>query len=160
MNRLFVYSDRYAKEVHELKNNDYLVLQDAFSICTWKWLLKYKQINTKINIITVQELMKGELDNMKFDYIVGNPPYQANNSKSDAGSLYVDITKKALTLLKPNGIIDFITPTTIAQTKKDSFTLQGMKCLKILDYSTDKYFNVGIKICRWKIDKSLIFLKK
>lgn len=93
---------------------------------------------------------KGEI--LKFDYIVGNPPYQGKGS--NASNLYIDISRKALTLLKPNGVIDFLTPTTIAQVKKTGFTLQGQLGLKVIDYTADKMFNVGIKICRWKIDKS------
>jgi len=109
---LFVYSDRYAKEVvHDLKDNDYLVLQDTFSICTWKWLLKYKNINTKINIITIDELMKGELDNVKFDYIVGNPPYQTQIGKNGKTKIIWDtIILKCYSLLKYKGTMSMIHP--------------------------------------------------
>jgi len=109
---LFVYSDRYAKDiVHKLKDNDYLVLQDNFSICTWEWLLKYEKINTKINILTIDELMKGDLDNMKFDYIVGNPPYQTQIGKNGkTKTIWDTIILKCYSLLNYKGTMSMIHP--------------------------------------------------
>ena len=117
-------------------------------------LTKRYRLDVKINILTIKELLEGKLDNMQFDYIVGNPPYQNSNSKSDAGSLYIDITKKVLNLLAPTGVIDFLTPSTIAQVKKTGFTLSGQKGLKLVDYTVNECFSVGVYIIRWKIDKT------
>jgi len=157
---LFVFSDRYAKEVvHDLKDNDYLVLQDTFSICTWKWLLKYKKINTKINIVTVHNLLKGELDNMKFDYIVGNPPYQDGSKKSDKGrqaqnKIYPAICKKVIALLRPTGIINFITPTSVTRlNKKFSLLTLPINVLEV-DFSINSKFNVGVTVCSWIVQNS------
>jgi len=157
---LYIYSDRYAKDIiYVLKNNDYLVLQDSFSICTWKWLLKYKQINTKINIVTVDELLEGELDNVKFDYIVGNPPYQDGSKKSDKGrqaqnKIYPAICKKAISLLSPNGTINFITPTSITRLNKKFSLLSLPMNVKEVDFSINSKFNVGVTVCSWIVQNT------
>ena len=91
---------------------------------------------------------------MKFDYILGNPPYQYSKGASTSNKLYIDITKKALDLLKKDGTIDFITPTTIVQSKIYGFSLSGMKGLKLVDYTVDEQFNVGVRVLRWKLSKS------
>jgi len=167
MKTLHAYHNKYIKSVyHNFNKNDVIITNEIGInndvIITNEIGINLIRIYLKMNstlelkdftFITIKELLEGKIDNMRFDYVVGNPPYQ-DNKNSDAGSLYIDITKKALTLLKPNGIIDFITPTTIAQVKKTGFTLSGKKGLKLIDYSANNYFNVGIKICRWQIDKS------
>jgi hypothetical protein len=91
---------------------------------------------------------------MKFDSIVGNPPYQNNESDSDAGKLYIDITKKSLNLLKENGIISFLTPETIVRDGRNKFNIKDIQGLKYINHTVDKYFNVGVKIINWMVDKN------
>ena len=100
-------------------------------------------------IITIKEEMEGILGDMIFDYIVGNPPFNDKSDNTDAGNLYIDITKRCLNLLKYSGEIKFITPRTIAQPKKGGFSLSGLKGLKSIDYTADEKFNVGVKILEW-----------
>ena len=90
---------------------------------------------------------------MKFDSILGNPPYQNANSESDAGKLYIDITKKSLELLKDNGIISFLTPETIVRDGRNKFNIKDIQGLKYVNHTVDKYFNVGVKIINWMVDK-------
>ena len=90
---------------------------------------------------------------MKFDVIAGNPPYQNTESESDAGKLYIDITKKSLSLLKPNGIINFLTPDTIARDGRNKFSIK-QKGLKYVDYTANEHFNEGVTIINWMIDKT------
>lgn len=51
--------------------------------------------------------------NMKFDCVVGNPPYQINSSNSNkrAEKLWTKFIAKSNELLKENGILSFVTPT-------------------------------------------------
>jgi len=154
---LHIYSNLYCEQVvSNLKNNDYLVVSDLFSIDIWVWLLKHRKINTKINIITISELLKGELDSMKFDYIVGNPPYQyPKGSKDNSAKLYIDITKKVLRLLKHNGKLNFITPQAIIIESRLN-NLPGIidTHLKSIDFDADNRFNIGQKVCSWFYDCS------
>lgn len=99
---------------------------------------------------------------MKFDYILGNPPYQDKKEGSRSGSsdspLWWQITEKSFDLLKDDGIISFITPTGIVS-GSDKFTslFLGKNAkydLQNVDFDANNYFKVGIEICRWTAKKS------
>ena len=79
-----------------------------------------KTIFHKPNIIERCFLSLDSADK-KFDFIIGNPPYNINGAiktptntslkKSDDGkAIYVDFVYKSLELLKPDGFINFIIP--------------------------------------------------
>jgi hypothetical protein len=91
---------------------------------------------------------------MKFVVIVGNPPYQNINSESDAGKLYIDITKKSLGLMKDDGIISFLTPETIVRDGRNKFNIKNISGLRHVNHNVNEYFNVGIKIISWMVNKS------
>jgi hypothetical protein len=101
---------------------------------------------------------------MKFDVVIGNPPYQSPNSGgslrgSSNSALWWKISKQSLGLLKPNGLISYVTPSTIVS-GGDSFTTLFLGAnrkydLKKVDFSANDHFNVGIPICRWVAVNSL-----
>lgn len=100
--------------------------------------------------------------NMKFDVIIGNPPYgdtkEGTRSGSSSEPLWWQIIKISFNLLKDDGIISFITPTTIVNGGEqftELFLGKNAKYdLKKVDFSADDYFKVGIDICRWVAKKS------
>jgi len=95
---------------------------------------------------------------MKFDVIIGNPPYQSNNGGgSQRGSttnpLWFDFTKKSFNLLKEGGMLSLITPSNIVK-GGDHFTKLFLGSdrqydLDYVDFSANDSFKVGIHICRW-----------
>ena len=60
----------------------------------------YKMVDGK-KILTFEAL-----DGMKFDLILGNPPYQINIRNK----IWMAFAEKSIKLLKPNGLVLFITP--------------------------------------------------
>jgi hypothetical protein len=99
---------------------------------------------------------------MKFDYVLGNPPYKDKKEGSRSGSsdspLWWQITERSFDLLKEDGIISFITPTGIVS-GSDKFTSlflgkDAKYDLQSVNFNANNYFNVGIEICSWVAKKS------
>ena len=85
------------------------------------------------------------------DIQLGNPAYHNSDSESDASKLYIDITKKALSLKPSHGIINFLTPVTIIRDGKRKFSIK-IPGLKRVDHTANDDFNVGVHIIEWTID--------
>jgi len=108
-------------------------------------------INKKLNIVLLDELLSGRLDNMRFDYIIGNPPYQDGSRDDGQNKIYNQICSKCINLLSYDGILSFITPTAVTRPSK-RFSLMGYT-IKEIDFSINASFNVGQVVCSWIIDK-------
>ena len=89
---------------------------------------------------------------MKFDAVNINPPYQDGTQGGGQNKIYMPICKKAMSLLKEDGTMYAITPTSVLK-KSKRFSLIGVNGLKIIDFTTNMYFKEGVDICSWTIDK-------
>lgn len=89
---------------------------------------------------------------MKFDCVIGNPPYQDGSQSGGNNKIYNQFCKKAIKLAKDDGSVAFITPTSVLK-KSKRFSLAGQSGLKLVDFTAGEHFDVGVKICSWIIDK-------
>lgn len=98
---------------------------------------------------------------MKFDYILGNPPFQSEKRGgrfrgSASNATYLNIVINSLKLLKPGGELKFITPILLfsgGDIYRNLFVGAASKYDVVsVNFDTNDYFpKVGIKMCHWHI---------
>ncbi len=91
---------------------------------------------------------------MKFDVIVGNPPYQDSSTDSKDKKLWTKFVDKSLELLSPEGRVVFLTPNSlVGRTRlpaKRRAQLSTDYSLDWIDHNANTYFpQVGVDICSW-----------
>jgi hypothetical protein len=79
------------------------------------------------------------INNMKFDVVVGNPPFQDGNSKN---TIYPQFYKTAVTIAKENGTIALITPRAII----GGLCGESLDKIKMPDAKKVTYLNVSTKL--------------
>jgi hypothetical protein len=88
---------------------------------------------------------------VKFNYIIGNPPYQSPDSA--ASKLYIDISKRVIKMINKGGEIIFLTPQAIAQ-PNGILSKFYKNNIEYVDYTADEKFDVGVYIVEWKVTTS------
>lgn len=90
---------------------------------------------------------------MKFDVVVGNPPYQSTEDGSKRKKMWVSFATKSIDM---SPIVAMVTPTAWQKTNSKYFTEISDKIKKYLTCydSTDQYFNVGESTGYWVVNKN------
>ena len=138
-----------------------------------KILLEYKT-NKSTNELFLYKIYFAEvLENGGFDVVIGNPPYvrhekikelksrkEIQNFKSYCGTadLYIYFFEKGFNLLKPNGVLSYITSNKYTRAKygKDfrKFILENTNILEYIDFNGVKVFESAT------VDTSILTYKK
>lgn len=140
------------------------------TVCQLKYHM-IKQIAPGVNILyhnSYTDFLRATI-NMKFDVIIGNPPYQDGNSTLQSSKIYPKIFSKCFDdLLVDDGYLAFITPTAwqsaynSLNTRSRNKDMDRMKYVMryynliflALEY-TQAYFNVGSTFSSYIIQKNL-----
>jgi len=106
-----------------------------------------------------EDFLTKDFNNMKFDVIIGNPPYQKANRRDKLWPFFVD---RSSMLLKDSGYLAFITPdnwlkaSTKKITRATDFLYPNQKVYLNLDAS--EYFpNIGESICSYIVQNTPTF---
>jgi hypothetical protein len=117
------------------------------------------QIKRKYPSITVVKGDFTELEfDMKFDVVVGNPPYQGNNDKGTkqpkSHNLWSKFVDKGVELLNTNGYIAFVTPDSWMSPNSQVLKMFKDNSLIWVDTEVGKYFTVGSSFTAWVMQKN------
>jgi hypothetical protein len=137
--QLHVFDNRHiSNAVKDIKKDDTIVLINQLSQDLWSFYFKYNNIDEarlQVKYITQEEFFS--MTKVKFDKIVGNPPYTKGNEK-----LYTRFTQKALEL---SDSVTFVMPVDL---ESNHVTLKAHNHrvkthLKELGENVSHHFNVG-----------------
>lgn len=137
MNVLLIYrSSRYEKEiipqiVKYRGNNIYLIVEGVEHQYFMTHLLRDEH---HIMIHTIDDLISGKIDNIQYDYIVGNPPYKiiVNDTDKYRGKPHhwATIVTKCFSILKDGGEMSMIHPSgwrfTMPQSLRDVLAVENI----------------------------------
>ena len=148
MTTLHFYSNMHiCSQVQNVAKDDWIVLHNRLSHNRWKLMFRTANIceeDLNIEYITVEEFL--ELKNVRFDAVVGNPPYSLAGSKSGkkgrAKNLYPDFYKKSVEIADH---VSMIVPNTSRQQHNsfNQFIRENTNKIKFID---DNAFDVNIAV--------------
>ena len=140
---LFYELKKYHSEEHILNNMLYVCEVNRFKVRILK--------NLGIKNIYGGSFLEQDFKGMKFDVIIGNPPYQTPGMKSNHKKYWIEFLLKGRSLLNNNSYLCFVTPSSYINTSRHGkHTLGEGTSNYNLSYYKDlgAYFKgIGIDVC-------------
>jgi hypothetical protein len=103
-----------------------------------------KSFRDKIRNISIRDFEEIKGEQMKFDVIIGNPPYQENSNKANNVKLWPKFINKSIDCLNENGMLIFVTPDSWLTSNSKTGISQRKKWTKSLNIisveNTDAYW--------------------
>lgn len=109
--RAQVFDSEIKPRLEEFKNDNVtLVVEDEINNYLMSHLIR--DLKQNITLITSDNLLDDNIITkfMKFNVIIGNPPYQKRVGPNKTEPIWDKFVKKCINLLKPNGIMEIIHP--------------------------------------------------
>ena len=126
---------------------DKIVYNDKYSFLCNQIKRKYPNITVMQGDFTELEL------NMKFDVVVGNPPYQSTEDGSKRKKMWVQFAEKAIDMAE---YVAFVTPSAWQKKNSKYFTgiAEKIKSKLVAYGDANSHFTVGEDIGYWIIDNN------
>jgi hypothetical protein len=145
------YIRQIVKRLREFGHSDSNIQSRVFGFAENEFRLAY--VTAKPELIGVFEVFNEEkVNDMKFDVVIGNPPYQAPGTKLGQGHLYPSFIRMGISVLKDGGILAYVTPPTFLKDKVD--VIDGAK-IEYIDTTAKDYFpKIGTSIISYILRKT------
>ena len=122
--------------------------------------VKYVQnwFKSGLHNLYVRDPLTHDWGDMKFDVVVGNPPYQSNESSGK--KLWPLFIEKSFELLKPNGYLAMVTPATwLNRPQGRSYqnitnNLFSQHHLQYVNLDVNHHFQIGETVVSWVLHKT------
>jgi len=137
----------------EIKDSIYLI--DKYKVFT------KDAVRKGYNNVFKADYLNWSID-MKFDVIIGNPPYQGTNTVSDDRTqpknhnLWTKFIHKSFELVNEKGYVAFVTPDSWMSPTNDVFQLFKENQLHQVDLECGRHFNVGSSFTSWVAQKTKV----